>query len=86
MNCQKNMIIKKGFNSEPVHNVKYPKTKIKTYEGKISKNVHDDDVPKVGSHCIQLSVILLDSVFKIGKNYYFQAFLEECKYTFEENC
>ena len=27
-----------------------------------------------------LSVVLKDSVFKIGKNYYPQTFLEDCKY------
>ena len=32
-----------------------------------------------------LSVILINSVFRIGKNYYSQVFLEECKYVFKEN-
>ena len=31
-----------------------------------------------------LSVILIDSVFKTGKNYYPQVFLEECKYMAKE--
>ena len=31
-------------------------------------------MPKEGSHCICLSVILIDSVFKIDKNYYPQVF------------
>ena len=29
---------------------------------------------------ICLSVVLVDSVFKVNKNYYLQVFLEECKY------
>ena len=33
---------------------------------------------------ICLSVILIDSVFRTGKNYYPQAFLEECKYIVKE--
>ena len=37
-------------------------------------------MPKEGSHCICLSVKLIDSVFRVGKNYYPQVFLEECKY------
>ena len=41
-------------------------------------------MPKEGSHCICLSVILIDFVFKIGKNYYPQMFLEECKYIVKE--
>ena len=76
--------IKKGFDSEPVYNEKYLKAKLKSYESKISTDFHDDRIPKEGSQCICLAVILTDSVFKIGKNYYPQVFLEECKYIFEE--
>ena len=60
-----NSIIK-GFDSEPVYNGKYLKTKIKSYEGKINTSFHGDKIPKEGSQCIYLSIIL-------------QAFLEECK-------
>ena len=38
--------IKKGFDSEPVHNGKYLKTKIKSYEGKVNINFHNDKMPK----------------------------------------
>ena len=31
-----------------------------------------------------MSVILIDSVFRTGKNYYLQVFLEECKYIVKE--
>ena len=41
-------------------------------------------MPKEGSHCICLSVILIDSVFEMGKNYYPQVLLEECKYIVKE--
>ena len=34
----------------------------------------DDGMPKGGSHCFCLSVILIDSVFQMGKNYYPQMF------------
>ena len=38
-------------------------------------------MPKEGSWFIRLSVILIDSDFRIGKNYYYpQVFLEECEY------
>ena len=76
--------IKKGFDSEPVYNEKYLKTKIKSYENKISTRLHDDGIPKEGSHYICLSVILIDSVFKIWKTCYSQVFLEECKYIVKE--
>ena len=31
-----------------------------------------------------LSVMLIDSIFKTGKNYYPEVFLEECKYVVKE--
>ena len=39
---------------------------------------------KKGSHCICLSVELIYSVFKMGKNCYPQVFLGECKYIFKK--
>ena len=33
-------------------------------------------MPKEGSQCICLSVVLIDSVYRTGKNYYPQVFLE----------
>ena len=41
-------------------------------------------MPKEGSQCICLSVILVYSIFKMGKNNYPQLFLEECKYIVKE--
>ena len=73
-------IIKIEFDSEPVYNKKYLKTKKKSYEVKINTNFHNDKVPKEDSSCVCLSVILIDSVFKIYENYYPQIFLEEFKY------
>ena len=72
--------VKKGFDREPVYNEKYIKTEIKSYEEKINANFQIFKVPKKGSQYICLSVILIDSVFRTGKNYYPQVFLEECKY------
>ena len=72
--------VKKGFDREPVYNEKYIKTEIKSYEEKINANFQGDKVPKKGSQYICLSVILINSVFRTGKNYYPQVFLEECKY------
>lgn len=51
--------------TEPVYKEKYLRTKIKPYEGKISSNFYD--IPKEDSNYICLSVILIDSVFWIGK-------------------
>ena len=72
--------IYKEFDSDPVYNKKYLKAKIKSYNGKINTNFHNDKIPKEGSQCICLSVILINSVFRTSKNYYPEMFLEECKY------
>ena len=77
------MLLKKGFDSEPVYNEKYLRTKIKSYEGKIGSNFFGDKILKEGSHCICFSVILINSVFITSKNYP-QVFLEKCKYILRE--
>ena len=68
-----------------MYNEKYLKTKLKSYNDKIKTNFYDNDVPKEGSHFVYFSVPLIDSVFKIGRNYYPLDFLEECKYMLKEN-
>ena len=52
---------------------------MKSYNGKTNTNFHDNKIPKEGSQFICLSVILIDSVFRTGKNYD-QVSLKECKY------
>ena len=76
--------IKKEFDVEPVYNEKYLKAKIKSYNGKINTNFHNNKIPKEGSQFICLSVILISSVCRTGKNYYPQVFLEECKYVVKD--
>ena len=53
-----------------VYNKKYLKAKMKSYNGKINTNFDNNTLPKAGSQYICLSIILLDSVLRIGKNYY----------------
>ena len=67
--------IKKVFDKEPVYNEKYLRTKIKSCEGKISTNFHEDKIPKEVSQYICLTVTLIDSVLRTGKNYYSEVFL-----------
>ena len=76
--------IKKEFYSDTIYNEKYLKTKIKSYEGKINTNFHKNEIPNEDSQFICLSVILIDSVFRTGNNYYPQVFLEEYKYVVKE--
>ena len=48
------------FDSKPVYNETHLKTKIKSYEEKVNKNVHDDKMPKEGSHYIFLLSALIN--------------------------
>ena len=41
-------------------------------------------MPKEGSQCICLSVILTDLFYEKDKNYYPQVFLEKCRYVAKE--
>ena len=76
--------IRKEFESKLVYNEKYLKAKTKSYNGKINTNFQNNKIPREGSQFICLSVILIDSVFRTGKHYYPQVFLEECKYVVKE--
>ena len=54
--------------------------KIKSYNGQINTNFHNNDIPKQGFQCIFLSVILINSVYGTGNNYYPQLFLKEFRH------
>ena len=71
-------------NSEPVYNEKYLKAEIKSYNGKSNTNFHNNKILKEGSQFICLSITLINSVFRTGKNYYPQMFFEEYKYIVKE--
>ena len=60
--------------------VKYIKTKIKTYAGNIITNFYDKKMPKEKAPCKCLSIIIVDSAIKANKKYYSQTLLEEYKY------
>ena len=71
--------IEKEFNSEPVYNKEFLKTKINSYGDKVT-DIYDKKIPKVGSNHTCLAVITLDSALKKNDNYYLQVFLKQCKY------
>ena len=75
---------KREFGSEPVYHEKYLKAKIKSCNGKINTNFHNNEIPKESPQLTCLLVILIDSVFRMGKNYYPQVFLEDLKYVVKE--
>ena len=74
------------YESNPVYgdDVKYVKTKIKTYAGSIITNFHNKKIPKEKAPCKCLSIIMIDSVIKANNKYYPQTFLEECKHIQEK--
>ena len=70
------------FDSDPVcGNIdKYVKIKIKTHDGNVNTNLQGKKVSKQNDSYRCLSLIMLDSIEKVNKNYYPQALLEERKY------
>ena len=79
-------LMKITFESKPVYgeDVKYIKTKIKTYAGNIITNFYNKKMPKEKAPCKCLLIIMIHSVIKANKKYYPQTLLEECKYTQEK--
>ena len=53
--------IKKDFDGKPICNKKFLKIKIKFY-GDEATDFHDEEIPKVGSNYICLTLILIDFV------------------------
>ena len=70
------------FDSDPVcGNIdKYVKIKIKTHDGNVNTNLQGKKVSKQNDSYRCLSLIMLDSIEKVNKNYYPQTLLEERKY------
>ena len=54
--------------------------KLKTWKERIKTNFHGQDVP-YDMYCNATAVLKIDSIYKQGKNYHPQVYIEECKYT-----
>ena len=63
---------------------RYVHGKLKTWKEHIKTNFHGQDVP-YNIDCNPTAVIKIDSVYKQGKNYHPQVYVEKCKYTDTEN-
>ena len=61
--------IKIEFDSEPVYNKAFVKTKIKFYDDAVT-DYYDKEILKVDSNHTFLAVIILDSAVKKDENYY----------------
>ena len=70
------------FHSMPVYDEKYMKTKVREFNGVIKKNFLGDKIPKENEHytCNLIACITIDSVTRMDKKNYPQAYLEELKY------
>ena len=71
--------IRKKFDSEPVYNKHYLKTKIKSHGDEII-DFYFEEVPKLCSNHTCLAVVSLGSDLKKNDSYYPQVFLRDCKY------
>ena len=58
--------------------------KLRTWQEHIKTNLHGQEVP-YDMYCFATAVLKIDSVYKQGKNYHPQVYVEECKYTALEN-
>ena len=68
----------KNFDSEPVCNKNYLKTKIKSH-GDDFTDFYNKKIPKLDSNHTSLAVVSLDSGLKKDDKYYPQVFSKECK-------
>ena len=67
--------------TEPIRGEgKYVHGKLKTWKERIKTNFHGQDVP-YDMYWNVTTVLKIDSVYKQGKNYHPQTYVEECKYT-----
>ena len=63
---------------------KYVHGKLKTWKERIKINFHGQDVP-YDMYCNATAVLKIDSIYKQGKNYHPQVYVEECEYIDAEN-
>ena len=78
-------LVNKKFDSDPIYNNKYIKTKLRSYNNGIIINFHNIDnknnkLPEKNKLYKCVSLVSLDSIIKINKQYYPQTLLQECVY------
>ena len=69
-----------NFYSEPVHEYKYLKAKVREFDGMIKTNFLGNNMPKENMHYTCIASITIDSILTIDKKSHPQVDLEECKY------
>ena len=73
-------LLKLKFAASPIRNDKYILAKLKIFKKKNLTTFNNNIVPTEKNHYICIPAIDIDSVLKIDKKAYPQAYLEECKY------
>ena len=73
-------LLKLKFTASPIRNDKYILAKLKIFRKKNLTTFNNNIVPKEKNHYICIPAIDIDSVLKIDRKLYPQAYLEECKY------
>ena len=73
-------LLKLKFVASPIKNDKYILAKLKIFKKKNLTTFNNKIIPIEKNHYICIPAIDIDSVLKIDKNAYLQAYLEECKY------
>ena len=68
------------FHSQPIYENKYLKAKVREFGGSIKTKFLGNGIPGDNTYYTCIACITLDSVLKMGKKYYPQVYLEECKY------
>ena len=65
------------FNSLPIYNEEYIKTKVKIFNGVNNTSFTNNEIRKEKIHYICIAAINIDSVMKIDKKIYPQIYLEQ---------
>ena len=73
-------LLKLKFTTSPIRNDKYISAKLKIFKKKNLTTFSNNIVPIEENNYINIPAIDIDSVLKIDKKAYPQAYLEECKY------
>ena len=73
-------ILKLKFAASPIRDDKYILAKLKIFKKKNLTTFNNNIVPIEKNHYICIPAVDIDSVLKIDKKAYPQAYLEECKY------
>ena len=72
-------LLKLKFAASPIRNDKYILAKLKIFKTKNLTTFNNSIIPTEKNHYISIPAINIDSVLKIDKKAYPQAYLEECK-------